>query len=546
MDDEVVGAHRDEVDADRIMFAAVDGELELCPDAIVRGDQERVVEPRRLQVEKAAKSAEISVSSGAAGGARHGGDHPHQRIAGGDIDARLGISIGAAGGAFVSHRRLLVISRLDFHARFAKRRGVTVSNFPLLLLRRWWPSLIAALFLCVGGAVLAQIEAGDRGIPPVNSSSDLMASGIEVDVTGDSADEARANGWRLAQRKGWEALFKQVNGGASAPGLPDSTLDGIVSAIVVEHEQIGPGRYIATLGVQFDRARAGQILGISGRIFRSPPYLVMPVLFEGGVAQTFEQRSAWQRAWAEFRTADSTIDYVRTAGTGSDLMLLNPGQMTRRGRSWWRGILDQYGASDVLIPTVRLERMWPGGPMVGYFAARSGPDNELLGTFTLTAANPGQLRQMMNDGVRRIDALYTAALNDGRLRTDPSLIIEAPVTPSELPKLPAVDAATAADATSGNTDVTASDPAATPPPVAAPSRDFSVQVDTPDSASVISIESMLRGVGGVESATTSSLAVGGVSVMRVRYRGDGDALRAALQSAGWRVSGSGGNLRISR
>lgn len=395
------------------------------------------------------------------------------------------------------------------------------------------------LGLGAGAAVYAQIEPGNRGIAPIASTNDLIVTGIRVDVTGDNADDARMKGWQEAQRKGWQELVRQMNGGSGGPALPDSTLNGIVSAIVVEREQIGPGRYIATLGVQFDRARAGQILGISGRVFRSPPYLVLPIVFEGGVPQAFEQRSEWQRAWAEFRTSDSSIDYVRTAGTGSDLLLLNPGQVRRRSRTWWRDILDQYGASDVLMPTVRIERMWPGGPIVGYFAARSGPDNELLGTFTLTARSPAGLRQMMVDGVRRIDGLYIAALADGRLRTDPSLIIEEPVDPEELE-----EAAAEAEAEAGETPEagTASDDGEE----ATVTATYSVQVDTPDAQAVLATESALRALGGVESASTSSVAIGGVSVVRVRFRGDAAAMRAALAAGGWRVSENGGTFRISR
>lgn len=399
--------------------------------------------------------------------------------------------------------------------------------------------LALLLGLGAGAAVYAQIEPGNRGIAPIASTNDLIVTGIRVDVTGDNADDARMKGWQEAQRKGWQELVRQMNGGSGGPALPDSTLNGIVSAIVVEREQIGPGRYIATLGVQFDRARAGQILGISGRVFRSPPYLVLPVVFEGGVPQAFEQRSDWQRAWAEFRTSDSSIDYVRTAGTGSDLLLLNPGQARRRSRTWWRDILDQYGASDVLMPTVRIERMWPGGPVVGYFSARSGPDNELLGAFTLTARSPAGLRQMMVDGVRRIDGLYIAALADGRLRTDPSLIIEEPVDPEELE-----EAAAEAEAETGETPEAGA--ANDDSEEATVTATYSVQVDTPDAQAVLATESALRALGGVESASTSSVAIGGVSVVRVRFRGDAAAMRAALAAGGWRVSESGGTFRISR
>src|SRR3546814_5565534 len=86
---------------------------------------------------------------------------------------------------------------------------------------------------------------------------------------------------------------------------------------------------------------------------------------------------------SRFRTGDSAIDYVRAIGSGPDPLLLNAGQAGRRGRLWWRLLLDQYGAADVIIPIARLERQWPGGPVIGRFAARYGPDNRLIGTFAL-------------------------------------------------------------------------------------------------------------------------------------------------------------------
>ena len=58
-----------------------------------------------------------------------------------------------------------------------------------------------------------------------------------------------------------------------------------------------------TLGVLFDRARAGEMLGVAGAVRRSAPMLVIPVMITGGAATSFEFRNAWQRAWAQFRTA---------------------------------------------------------------------------------------------------------------------------------------------------------------------------------------------------------------------------------------------------
>ncbi|MGJ3626481.1 hypothetical protein AB5I41_05525 [Sphingomonas sp. MMS24-JH45] len=98
-------------------------------------------------------------------------------------------------------------------------------------------------------------------------------------------------------------------------GLPDGVLDQLVSAIVVEDEEIGPNRYIARLGVLFDRDRASSILGVSAAIDRSPPMVVIPIVWSTGVGTGFEQRTAWQEAWARYRTGQSEVDDIRPAGT---------------------------------------------------------------------------------------------------------------------------------------------------------------------------------------------------------------------------------------
>jgi hypothetical protein len=208
--------------------------------------------------------------------------------------------------------------------------------------------LLLTALLGVAAVVYAQLEGGERGVAPIDSSGSYEVGGIHVDVAGKTADEARIGGWREAQRKGWKMLWGRVNGqpSAAAPGLPDSTLDSIVGGIVVEDEEIGTSRYIARLGVLFDRARAGQLLGVRGQTMRSPPMLVIPVIWSGATPQTFEMRTEWQKAWARFRSGGSPIDYVRPSGTGSDPLLLNVAQARRPGRTWWRMLLDQYGAAD--------------------------------------------------------------------------------------------------------------------------------------------------------------------------------------------------------
>ena len=393
---------------------------------------------------------------------------------------------------------------------------------------------LLGLFLIVGGGILyAQLEGSERGIPPVDSASNFEVLGVEVDVAAANAEAARVEGWRRAQALGWRLLWSRTHNrpAAQAPDLPESTLSGIVSGIIIEQEQIGPTRYIARLGVLFDRARTGQLLGVEGLATRSAPLLLIPVMRTGSAAYSFEYRNEWQRAWAQFRTAGSPIDYVRPSGSGIDPLLLNLGQARRRGRGWWRMLLDQYGAADIVVAEVELRRLYPGGPAVGIFTARAGPDGQFIGRFSLRAASSAALPRMLDEGVRRMDALYAQALEQGLLRPDPTLVIVAPPLPPVLEEVaedPLAEEAGPQIPTLGTTS-------------------FNVQVPTPDAGSVEQAEVAVSRVDGVASAITTSLALGGTSVMRVTFSGDAAAFQAALRAQGWQVTVVNGNtMRISR
>src|SRR5690606_5062297 len=208
-----------------------------------------------------------------------------------------------------------IASRLDVRSPLGKRPPIspmaTLSLIQAPSARRLAVPVAAALALALLAAALVAQVLGDRGIAPVATSTDIVVSGISVNVTGDSAEEARLEGWRVARREAWNKL--------DGPDIPDSQLEGLVAAIIVEQERLSPRRYIATLGVIFDRARAGGLLGGGeGERARSAPMLTLPVLISGGTQTMFEVRNPWQRAWAEHQFGASSIDYVRPVGAGGE------------------------------------------------------------------------------------------------------------------------------------------------------------------------------------------------------------------------------------
>lgn len=382
-------------------------------------------------------------------------------------------------------------------------------------------AVTAIAALVVGAIGYAQLESGDRGILPIDSSGTLEITGIHVDVGGKDANAARYAGWRVAQREGFKALWAKQHKRpiSEAPNLSDSTLDGLVSSIIVEREQIGPNRYIADLGILFDRARAGELLGVAGVTRRSAPMLLIPVLISGATMTTVERRNPWQRAWASFRTSASPIDYVRVSGMGVDPLLINAAQTARPGRGWWRNIVDYYGAADILIAEASLHREYPGGPAVARFVGRHGADGRILGGFQLSAKDSADIPRMMAEGVSRMDELFIAALASGNLPRDPSLIIAEPPPPveEEIVEEKAL----------------------------VPARIVQLQILTRDEASLSASFGAIRGIAGVDAVSPRSTAIGGWSILLVTYRGEPQGLATAMSARGWSVIDVGGTLRVT-
>jgi hypothetical protein len=170
---------------------------------------------------------------------------------------------------------------------------------------------------------------------------------------------------------------------------------------------------------------------------------------------------------------------------------------------------------------VQLQRLYPGGPARGRFIARHGPDNEIIGGFTLTAANSEGIPAMMAEGAQRIDQLFGQAMASGRLSRDPSLDLPPPPT---LPPLPVQVK-----------------------PVAAPTEtvnSFQVQVTGKNVNFYNFAMAHLRTLPGVESATPQQINPGGTSYILVTYKGSIADLAAALSGRGWVVDFSGTVVRM--
>ena len=361
-------------------------------------------------------------------------------------------------------------------------------------------------------------------MPPPDRSggggSAYAVGGIAVDVTARSLDEARRIAWGRAQRAAWPMLWARLTGrpAAEAPALSDGQIDAMVAGIESQGEQFSATRYIARLGVVFDRSRAADYVGGGLATLQSPPMLLLPVLVDGGAATVAQARTPWVESWRRWRGNVTPIDYVLPDGGAAGNLWLNGWQAGRSERGPWRSIMARFDTVDVLVAEARLTRRFPGGPVRGQFIARHGPDGVELGRFALSVKSENAVPALMDEGVRRIDAIYAEALRGGRLAAERDLGIDmAPIVEAE-------------------------------PLIGDPMADAGallVAVITPDAASLASAEALLRQVAGGDVLVRQA-AVGGTSRIELAMAGGEPALRATLGRRGWTLAANGTDLVLRR
>jgi hypothetical protein len=414
-----------------------------------------------------------------------------------------------------------------------KRVGKAGAWAPLIALLLLKLAMGAALFWAISVPASAQRAAdalppskAESGVPlAIGGGGGLIVGGVEVDTTGKTDIEARLNGWREAQRLAWPALWNRMSGqpASTAPRLADGALDGMVSAIEVEREQLGGRRYIARLAVVFDRARAATYLGRYAALASSPPFLLMPVLQDAAVRMGHEPDSPWLAAWARLRAGESPIDYVRIQPTPGDVILLSAWAAERRSIRLWRQLIDRYAVADVLIPELILDRTVVNGPVTGLLIVRFGPTGREIGRIRLTN-RAGNVAGLMDEAVRQADRLYVAALRAGNLLPDPALVEPelAEALPEDLAQFGAADGLADAGETAA----------------------LRVRVASPDDATLAGIERAIRGTPGVTTVRTASYVLGGdsivelsatLSIAELRFRLDRRGLRLVEEPGGWRI-----------
>jgi hypothetical protein len=329
--------------------------------------------------------------------------------------------------------------------------------------------------------------------------ADLFSvEGIEVDVVGPTAEDARIGAFREAAKKGWKRLWDRLvdpSFKGNAPKLNDGDVRSYVTSIDVSRERMSSTRYIATFRIFYDpsavrRALAGAGAGYGGA--RNKAMLLLPLLVDGGAASVYEPGNVWAQAWAKFPLLRSKVDYVRADGTLADNALLNPTEVMLRNPERVRAMVNRYRADGIVVARAHLARTFPGGPITGRFSGYTMTSSGPVTSFTLRAPSDRQLAEMFDEAIRRFDTVFSES-NDKVKRE------------SYGPK---------------------------PVGVVQAYGGIVAYVSSPDAASLQSWTSRIKNTQTVRSVSTEALSIGGSSELRIAVSETRDFLRWALQQRG--------------
>lgn len=133
--------------------------------------------------------------------------------------------------------------------------------------------------------------------PPLAAQDNpLVQRGVPAEATAENAVLARDRAHAGARRIAWQRMMEQT-GGAAGPTPPDSQLENMVAALIVEEERTTPTRYSGRLTVQFN---PGLVAATTGRSVAPPAgggglALNIPV-----AAQSFMEASSRHGSLAEW------------------------------------------------------------------------------------------------------------------------------------------------------------------------------------------------------------------------------------------------------
>jgi hypothetical protein len=158
----------------------------------------------------------------------------------------------------------------------------------------------------------------------VSNGNTFTIGGIEEDVTGADAVQARQTAIREARQKAVKLLVERMvspEDRAKVPAVSDQRLDSMVRGVEFQSERPAGNRYSATIAVVFSAEPVKQWLseaGISIAETVARAALVVPLWKDKTGLEPLDDRNAWRDAWSGLDTLGTSVPVALVRGDQLD------------------------------------------------------------------------------------------------------------------------------------------------------------------------------------------------------------------------------------
>jgi len=250
---------------------------------------------------------------------------------------------------------------------------------------RWSSTLLAMLLAMTTGGASAQVA----------GSNTYTIGGVEVDVTGPDAIQARQQAIRQAQQKAVKLLIERMvapEDRAKVPPLDPSRVDGMIRGVEFANERSSANRYVGTLNVVFSAEPVNAWLregGISVAETVSRPALVIPLWKGKAGVEPLDERSPWRDAWRSLDTSGSAVPVTLVRGDQLDQNALSVEEAYVGDVAALTRLNERYKAPTIIVATVEGDKT-SGTLTVGgmRYDSQTGARSELP---RITVPDAGQL-----------------------------------------------------------------------------------------------------------------------------------------------------------
>jgi len=225
------------------------------------------------------------------------------------------------------------------------------------------------------GTGVALALAALTALAPVSGrgASDVYTvGGVGVDVTAESAADAREQGIRAARRKAFERLIGRMVPRERHDAVPTprgEDLKQLVRGFEISESKTSGVRYIGTLRFTFQRAAVRELLRRRQIPFaetRSKPVVVLAVYGARANPVLWADPNPWRRAWGRMDSGRGLVPFAVPLGDLADIQAISAEQALRHARDPLRAVADNHGARDALVA----QAVPAGTPEAGTLSAR--------------------------------------------------------------------------------------------------------------------------------------------------------------------------------